>query len=203
MLMKALTQGEVIAAKMVQEFTVVTAVNNKICFFDIRKPALVLKELQINLLSNRDEINDVDLIRTDCGVKIASCDDSGAGLITTVTNNFEVVDQRWLDTKHTNSCYRIKFSNPDVVLTAGFDYKICLWNLKDSKKSMSSNMMNLFNNELGAQAVPYNPPFVYSWATYYQGQSEKLILGHGNGMITKFNRKGLSCEQIHGELHST
>jgi len=40
-------------------------------------------------------------------------------------------------------------SNPTHLYTTGFDYKLCLWNLKDTKKSSSTNISNLLLNELG------------------------------------------------------
>lgn len=53
-------------------------------------------------------------------------------------------------------------SNPNQLFTTGFDYKLCLWNLKDLKKSISTNVFNLLQNELGQESMSYNPPFCYA-----------------------------------------
>ena len=120
---------------------------------------------------NVDEINDIDMIEISDGLRIATCDDSGLTLITEIKADL-TTSQRKLEKKHTQSCYRCKFVGEDQLYTTGFDYKLCLWNLKDTKKSTSTNIQNLLVNELGAEAMSYNPPFVYSWASFTVGTSE-------------------------------
>ena len=85
--------------------------------------------------------------------------------------------------------------------TTGFDYKLCLWNLTDLKKSSSTNISNLLLNELGQEAMSYNPPFCYSWDCFDVG-GENLIMGLGNGMLLRYKKSGLKCEEMHGEIHN-
>lgn len=81
--------------------------------------------------------------------------------------------------------------------TTGFDYKLCLWNLKEMKKSQSTNIATLLTNELGAEGMSYNPPFCFSWDTFEQNAQEHVVMGLGNGMIIRFKRKGLECAEMH------
>ena len=50
-------------------------------------------------------------------------------------------------------------------MTTGFDYKICSWNLANSKKSQSMSIVHGLINEIGEQAMSYNPPYCYAWDT--------------------------------------
>ena len=92
-------------------------------------------------------------------------------------------------------------ANSSHLYTTGFDYKLCLWNLKDAKKSISTNISNLLLNELGQEAMSYNPPFCYAWDSF-EANGEHLVLGLGNGMLLRFRKNGLKCEEIHGEVHN-
>lgn len=94
--------------------------------------------------------------------------------------------------------------NPTLVYTTGFDYKLCLWNLKDVKKSQSTNLATMLQNELGAEGMSYNPPFCYAWDTFVdKEQAEHLVMGLGNGMVLRYKRKGLACEEMHGNVHNS
>lgn len=174
----------------------------------MRKPTLILKSVAVNQ-SNNDEVNDIDLIQipsqdqNNQAFRVAACDDTGATVITDFdASNFEQVQQKVLDTKHQNICYKCKFLAVDQVLTTGFDYKMCLWNLTSSKKSQSTQISSAIMNEIGENAMSYNPPYCYSWDTFTVGQSDQIVLGLGNGMVTRFKRKGLVLEEMHSELHN-
>ncbi len=80
-----------------------------------------------------------------------------------------------------------------MVYTTGFDYKLCLWNIKDLKKSQSTNLATILQNELGSEAMSYNPPFCYAWDTFESNGAEHIILGLGNGMLMRYKRKALAC----------
>jgi hypothetical protein len=113
---------------------VASVVNSSLHLFDLRKPSLILKDVPIAMEQNADEINDVDIIEASDSLRVATCDDSGLTLITEIAADLSI-SQRRLENKHTNSCYRCKFVGRDQLYTTGFDYKLCLWNLKDAKKS--------------------------------------------------------------------
>ena len=99
---------------------------------------------------------------------MASCDDSGSTLVHTVGKDLQTAElHRTFNTKHQNICYKTMFSsNPNLLYTTGFDYKICLWNLKDPKKSQSTNLGTLLANEIGEKAMSYNPPFCFAWDSF-------------------------------------
>ena len=82
--------------------------------------------------------------------------------------DLEITNTKLLNTKHTNICYKTMFSpnNSTHLYTTGFDYKLCQWNLNDAKKSQSTSISNLLVNEIGQEAMSYNPPFCYAWDTF-------------------------------------
>jgi WD40 repeat protein len=113
-LLKATEKGEVATAKAglfkSAPFLAVTAINSKLNFFDLRKPSLVLKEFGNSC--NLDEINDVDMISLDKGgIRVASCDDSGATVITDFSESLEPTFVKSLEDKHDSIVYKCKFSN--------------------------------------------------------------------------------------------
>lgn len=50
--------------------------------------------------------------------------------------------------------------------------------------------------------MSYNPPFCYAWDTFVQNGEEHLVMGLGNGMVLRYTKKGLSCEEMHGQVHN-
>ena len=56
----------------------------------------------------------------------------------------------------------------------------------------------MLQNELGDEGMSYNPPFCYAWDTFEQNGQEHLVMGLGNGMLLRYKRKGLQCEEMHG-----
>ena len=67
---------------------VVTATDDTLCFFDLRKPSLILRSTKIglheeskNLEIHSEDINDISIQSTKKGFKIASCDDSGLTIV--------------------------------------------------------------------------------------------------------------------------
>ena len=50
--------------------------------------------------------------------------------------------------------------------------------------------------------MSYNPPFCYAWDSF-EANGENLVLGLGNGMLLRFRKNGLKCEEIHGEVHNS
>jgi len=50
--------------------------------------------------------------------------------------------------------------------------------------------------------MSYNPPYCYAWDTFTIGGSEQVVLGLGNGMVTRFKKKGFVLEEMHSELHN-
>ena len=93
-------------------------------------------------------------------------------------------------------------NNPTHLYTTGFDYKLCQWNLNDLKKSQSTSISNVLINEIGQDAMNYNPPFCYAWDTF-EFNGEHIVLGLGNGMLVRYRKKGLKCEEIHAEVHNS
>jgi len=102
-----------------------------------------------------------------------------------------------LNTKHEN-CFKVTFSQADELLSSGFDYKLVLWNLKDNKKSVSRNILDILKEHLGEEALSYNPPFVYSQLFIPQNKSngEQILLGLGNGMLARFKKKKLQLAEL-------
>jgi hypothetical protein len=71
---------------------------------------LVLKEF--TSVESTEEINDIDMISLEKGgIRVAVCDDSGATVVTDVSESLEPTLVKSLDTKHTNIAYRCKFSS--------------------------------------------------------------------------------------------
>lgn len=57
----------------------------------------------------------------------------------------------------------------------------------------------MLSKNLGAEALQYNPPFIYSMAQYTTGQgSKQVVAGLGNGMLLRFKKKGVTLEEISG-----
>lgn len=49
--------------------------------------------------------------------------------------------------------------------------------------------------------MSYNPPFCYALDCFQQ-EGEHLIMGLGNGMLLRYRKNGLKCEEMHGEIHT-
>lgn len=189
---------------MVEGLMVATATETQVNLFDVRKPSLIVKQMSLRPEQNPDEINDIALARSDTGeILVASCDDSGSTLVQKVDKDLTITElHRNFNTKHQNICFKAMFSsNPNLLYTTGFDYKICLWNLKDPKKSQSTNLGTLLANEIGEKAMSYNPPFCFAWDTFLVHQQEFIVMGLGNGMLLRLKRTGLQCEEMHGSVH--
>ena len=65
-----------------------TAQENMLRFYDIRKPSLILTEMPVTIEKNDDEVNDLTLQVSKNGIMVAACDDSGA----TIVHDLELVD---------------------------------------------------------------------------------------------------------------
>ena len=83
----------------------------------------------------------------------------------------------------------------------GFDYKICLWNLSNPKKSKSYQYQEYVSEQIGAQNMAFNPPFCYSACVVKSPQGEKVLLGLGNGTVLRVKRGDLKPMELSPELH--
>lgn len=99
---------------------------------------------------------------------VAACDDSGLGHVYYVSEQDQSLSlAHTLQNKHSNICFKIRFDDEYPLLyTAAFDYKLIQWNLEDNKKSQSRNLFEVLSANLGAEALSYNPPFVYCLGLY-------------------------------------
>jgi hypothetical protein len=84
----------------------------------------------------------------------------------------------------------------------GFDYKVCLWNLANPKKSKSCNYRQFVIDKLGENSMAFNPPFTYSAAIHKSNEGERLILGLGNGSILRMKKGDLKPIDLEPDLHS-
>lgn len=92
------------------------------------------------------------------GLRVVVCFDSGEGRVMDFSIDKEsgqvkFSDLVWMRNKHTNICLKCRFSptDPNIVYTTGFDYKIVQWSLKDVKnKSQSRNIIDQMKQVLGA-----------------------------------------------------
>ena len=75
-------------------------VGSSVHLFDVRKPSLILKDIPITIEQNADEINDIDIVETGDGLRLATCDDSGLTMITEIKVDLSA-NQRKLENKHT------------------------------------------------------------------------------------------------------
>ena len=164
-----------------------------------------------------DDINDIAIQSTSTGFKVATCDDTGSTLVHDIniltgeddTKSMQISKMQRLQGKHDNICYRAMFSKVNQtgddrgfqLYTTGFDYKICLWNLTNYKKTQHTNFQEVMINVLGENAMSYNPPYCYSIDSYVGKGQERLVMGLGNGHLVTFKRTGLVIEEIHGDIH--
>ncbi|CDW79253.1 wd40 repeat-containing protein [Stylonychia lemnae] len=198
---------EIVKAKFMSDSHVICATSNVIGLFDIRKPAIILKKLDLSTLIGEDEVNDIDVNQMDNGVfQVTTCDDLGQVYIHELDLSSEVPGfslKNTLKSKHTNICFKTKFSknNPSIVYSAAFDYKLVQWNLKDLSKSSSKSIIDIMKKNFGEDSLHYNPPFIYSMDTYQVRDSEFIVVGLGNGCILRFKKKNLALEEIDADIH--
>ena len=77
-------------------------------------------------------------------------DDSGACGWFRLGVGFEVEHSKRFDTKHESICYLTHQIDDTHLISTGFDYKVCLWDIKKPKKSHSVSLHTVLVNELGA-----------------------------------------------------
>jgi WD40 repeat protein len=171
--MMAMEKEEVVKARLLGANYLLAATPSSLKLYDVRKPTIILKEHAIDkkMCEDENELNDFDVRTIDAStISVASCFDSGfIQLHKLDLNTLSLEETGLLQHKHTNICLKTQFSksDPNVVYSLGFDYKIILWNIADvSNKSQSRNIAEILQNEIGAKALEFNPPFGYSLLNY-------------------------------------
>lgn len=177
------------------------ASSNALYSFDVRFEGLLSKEplSQVNFSENGDEVSSIAL--NSKGDTLAVAMDSGViNLLSMKSNgtfceNAGATRYKRLTRVHSNIVSTISFkkNNPRELLSGGFDYIGCVWDIDKGRPKASTVFQLIPNSEEDDDAAPkmqlVNPPFVMHASYMMDGRCIAAALGDGTVSALEFEMK--------------
>ena len=168
------------------------ATSNALFSFDMRFEGLLSKEplSQVNFSENGDEVSSIAL--NSKGDTLAVAMDSGViNLLAmrangTFCENAGATRYKRLTRVHSNIVSTIQFkkNNPRELLSGGFDYIGCVWDIDKGRPKVSSVFQPIPVSEESEDAAPkmqlVNPPFVMHMSYMMDGRCVAAACGDGS-----------------------
>lgn len=146
--------------------------------FDCRRPEIVLKMADHEVVLNSDEINCLAIHPK--GNCIAACDDSGEVKLFDPRRHHLL---RTLKREHTSICSAVAFRGKSghEVLTGGMDCRFAVWDTSRGRVVHSQNASA--DQAIGGAARAVNPPFVNAVSISASGDHCALALGNAEILL--------------------
>jgi len=156
---------------------VAVSAGQRIGWFDLRQPSVVLKAPAHTVQYNQDEVN--QLVFDRANGRLASCDDAGEVQVIQMPSRERI---RTLKGKHTSICSNVQFRprHPGHVLTGGLDCMLHWWDISRSVPLCIASCSSAPIAASGSNAAQVcNPPFVQSLHAHSSGDLLAAALGDG------------------------
>jgi WD40 repeat protein len=146
--------------------------------FDCRRPDIVLRTADHEVVLNSDEINCLAVHPK--GECIAACDDSGEVKLFDPRRHHLI---RTLKREHTSICSAVAFRGKSghELLTGGMDCRFAVWDTGRGRVVHSQNASA--DQAIGGAARAVNPPFVHALSISASGDQCALALGNAEILL--------------------
>ena len=172
---------EAVRFSLDDEYNLYAASGRSLFSFDLRTEGIIIKSPQ--MIIDDAAIDDINAIAMDSiGRHLAVADDAGVVTIVDLTKPNPRVSKRL--ERHSSLVNAIAFNPIDSrgLVSGGFDYRLCSWNLNLGDKNCTvvdmSQLGNDKSDEFSTKSV--NPPFVQCLSYVHYGKAIAVALGDGS-----------------------